>query len=190
MLISEFGAHVIRRPREALGAWLLNHGVRPNHLTVLGFLLTLPVAAALAYSQWRLAFLLMFLPGMCDFLDGEIARQGNLKTRFGGFLDSTLDRYSDLALYFGLLLAFRSDTWGLSVVFAALVGSILTSYTRARAESLFKDFKCGLFERADRYLVLMAGCLFHLVMPALVIIAVLSNLTAIQRIIYTYGRLR
>lgn len=190
MLLSRIGERIIERPRCAMAGWLIRRGVHPNHLTVLGLVLTLPVGIALARGQWRLAVLLMAVAGTCDFLDGEVARQGNLKTRFGAFLDSTLDRYADLILCAGLAIAFWRTPWIVAVVFAVLVGSLMTSYTRARAESLVEGFHCGFFERADRILVLMAGCLFHLVVPALLVIAVLSNAAAIQRILYTRRRLQ
>ena len=127
-----------------------------------------------------------------DMLDGRVARARGRGTKFGAFLDSTMDRYSDMLLYMGLLILYaRLDRTGLMVlVWVAAFGSFMTSYARARAESLIPRCPVGLMERPERIVLLIAGALFNKMVPVLWVIAILSNLTAIQRIVYTYVELK
>ena len=127
-----------------------------------------------------------------DMLDGRVARARGRGTKFGAFLDSTMDRYSDMLLYMGLLILYaRLERTGLMVlVWVAAFGSFMTSYARARAESLIPRCPVGMMERPERIVLVIAGALFNKMVPVLWVIAILSNLTAIQRIVYTYVELK
>jgi CDP-diacylglycerol--glycerol-3-phosphate 3-phosphatidyltransferase len=127
-----------------------------------------------------------------DMLDGRVARARGRGTKFGAFLDSTMDRYSDMLLYMGLLLLYaRLERTGLMVlVWVAAFGSFMTSYARARAESLIPRCPVGIMERPERIVLVIAGAVLNKMVAVLWIIAILSNVTAIQRIVYTYVELK
>jgi phosphatidylglycerophosphate synthase len=175
---------------EALTGIFIKLGLTPNAVTLLG----LPVSFAAAYALYRgrplAAFLLGAVCGGLDMLDGGIAARTGRRTRFGALLDSSLDRYAEFAFYLALAVRFR-DRWQLWAAFAAFLGSTMVSYIRARAEGLGFECKAGIMQRADRFLVLGLACLAAVLFPvfdqamtaALVLIAAVSNLTAIQRIL-------
>ena len=127
-----------------------------------------------------------------DVLDGRVARLRGRETKFGAFLDSTMDRYSDMVLYMGLMILYaRLDrTPPMVLVWVAAFGSFMTSYARARAESLIPRCTVGLLERPERLILLIVGAIADQLVPALWIIAVLSNVTALQRLVYTYLELK
>jgi CDP-diacylglycerol--glycerol-3-phosphate 3-phosphatidyltransferase len=127
-----------------------------------------------------------------DMLDGRVARLRGRGTKFGAYLDSTMDRYSDMLLYLGLLILYaRLDRTGLMVlVWVAAFGSFMTSYARARAESLIPRCPVGLMERPERVVLIIAGAILNKMVAVLWIIAILSNVTAIQRVVYTYVELK
>src|SRR5439155_1152726 len=133
------------------------------------------------------ASLLLMAAGLCDLLDGSLARASGQVTAFGAFLDSVIDRYSDLVVLLGIvvLLARTPNARGALVAMAGVVGSVMVSYTKARAESIGVDCTVGMMERPERLLCLIAGAMFDLLEPALWILAVLSNVTALQRILFT-----
>jgi len=162
-------------------------GITPNGLTVLGLVATLGVAGVLALGHFQVGALLVILTALFDSLDGALARLTNRVTPFGAFLDSSLDRFSEGALYFGLLYAFtqRGATWEILLTYLALLGSLLVSYTRARAEGIRVECQVGFFTRFERFVVLCLGLLFpaYLVV-ALAILALFSTLTAVQRILH------
>ena len=126
--------------------------------------------------------------GLFDMVDGRVARETNRVTRFGGFFDSVLDRYSDLALFMGLLVYYASINRFFYIVLTAIVmtGSVMVSYTRARAENTIPKCKVGFLERPERVVLIIIGALFDRMAPVLWVIAVLSNLTVIHRMIYTW----
>ena len=156
-------------------------GVSPNVLTVLGFLATVGVSIVLASGQQRVAGLLMVPVGLVDALDGALARLRNRATRFGAFLDSTLDRFAEIALYLGLLYLYRETTPETLLIYLTITGSLMVSYTRARAEGLGIECKVGLFGRFERLATLVLGLVLGQIRIALIILAVFSNLTALQR---------
>ena len=123
-----------------------------------------------------------------DMVDGRVARDTNRVTRFGGFFDSVLDRYSDLALFFGLLVYYASINRFFYIVLTAIVmtGSVMVSYTRARAENTIPKCKVGFLERPERVVLVIIGALFDRMAPVLWVIAMLSNLTVVHRMIYTW----
>jgi CDP-diacylglycerol--glycerol-3-phosphate 3-phosphatidyltransferase len=166
---------------------LLRAHVRPNHLTVVGLGVSILAAFALAQGRPRLGALLLVLAGLFDFFDGSLARLANSVSAFGAFLDSVVDRYSDLVVLLGVVLYYHrgADTTGVLLTMITMVGTIMISYTKARAQSIGLPCEIGLMERPERLIVLIAGATFNLLTPAIVVLAVLTNVTALQRILYT-----
>jgi CDP-diacylglycerol---glycerol-3-phosphate 3-phosphatidyltransferase len=169
----------------------------PNVLTFMGLLINVVAAILFGYanrdnqaSMFRYAGLVVFAAGFFDLVDGRVARASNQVTRFGAFFDSVLDRYSDAALFFGLLVYYSRINRSLYVVLAALVmiSCIMVSYTRARAESLIGTCKVGFMERPERLVLIIIGALFNRMAPVLWLIAVLSTITVIHRMYYTWQR--
>jgi len=156
-------------------------GVSPNILTFTGFLAALALACILASGHERVAGLLMIPVGLFDALDGALARAKNEVTPFGAFFDSTLDRFSEIALYLGLLYLYRGSTLETVLIYLTITGSLMVSYTRARAEGLGMECRIGLFTRFERLAVLVVGLLLEQTLIALIILAIFSNLTALQR---------
>ncbi|WP_246589283.1 CDP-alcohol phosphatidyltransferase family protein [Methanofollis formosanus] len=156
-------------------------GVTPNALTAMGLLITAVAAGLIASGRLISAGLVLAFGGLFDALDGAVARANGQASRFGAFFDSVLDRYAEALLFGGLFLYFSGDQTARALTFAALVGSLMVSYTRARAEGLGAECKTGLFTRIERMLVLILGLLTGFLVPALWILAVLTNLTAVQR---------
>jgi CDP-diacylglycerol--glycerol-3-phosphate 3-phosphatidyltransferase len=169
-------------------------GISPNALTVFGFFATLAVAWVLSTGRFFLGGFLVLLAGSLDFLDGALARATGRSTKFGAFLDSTLDRFSDAALFLGLLAYYASQGshyTEIVLIGAALTGSLATSYTRARAEGLGLKDEVGFFTRTERIILLAIGLIVghwhsYAMVVVLWIIAVLSNLTALQRIYHVW----
>src|SRR6476620_2740373 len=162
--------------------------IHPNILTLVGVLINVAAGIALAARRFVLAGVVMIVANIFDFIDGKVAHQLHLESRFGAFWDSTLDRFSDLALLTGLIFLYsklgRSDY----VLIAALtlIFSIMTSYARARAESLVKKCKVGFMERPERIVLFMIGAVTNRMAGVLWVVLELSNLTVINRIYYTY----
>ena len=177
-----------RRLAEPLAMGLAKLGVTPNILTVVGFGLNLIVAAILALGHVQIGGVLLLIVSAFDMLDGTLARSTNQVTKFGAFLDSTLDRYSEGAIYAGLLVALsnRSDTLGIVLVVIALIGSLMVSYTRARAEGVGISCEVGLLARPERIIVLGVGLLLDQPVLALAIVAALANFTAAQRVMHVW----
>lgn len=175
-------------------------GLTPNGITLIGVVLAF--LSALLYGLWQdrqlfllLAVVLLLLSGFCDALDGVVARLYEQGTVFGGFLDSLLDRYADAAVFVGIIYSGLSDPyWGM----AAIVGSLLVSYSRARAEAAgIKMESIGLAERAERILILVVASLVaifwqpvNVMNGSIILSAVLTHLTVLQRSIYVYGKLK
>ena len=162
--------------------------IHPNYLTLIGFLTTTFAAFHLAKGKFLRAGLIIIVAGVFDMLDGRVARITNNVTRFGAFFDSVLDRYSDIAIYLGLMV-YYSRGQRISYVLlsgVAMMGSIMTSYTRARAESLIPLCKVGFMERPERLVLLIIGMLANRMAPVLWIIAFFSNMTVIHRIVFTW----
>jgi CDP-diacylglycerol--glycerol-3-phosphate 3-phosphatidyltransferase len=182
---------------DAIVRWLALAQINPNVLTFLGLVVNTGAALLFGYAnggnQARMFFyagLVIIGSGFFDLVDGRVARASNQVTRFGGFFDSVVDRYSDAALFFGLLVYYARGGRFFYVVLTALVmiSSIMVSYTRARAESLIGSCKVGFMERPERLVLLIIGALFNVMAPVLWVIAVLSTITVIHRIQYTWAR--
>ena len=173
---------------DPLARFLIRLGVTPNSISVAGIVLMAGVSVLLATGYHRWAGLFMILATSTDAFDGAVARlQGSCST-FGAFLDSTLDRYSEAIALLGLQLYFlqQSNSEGLILTFVALVGSLMVSYTRARAEGVGLECKGGLLTRMERVLLLSVALLINQLRLGLWLLAVLSNATAVQRIVLTW----
>jgi CDP-diacylglycerol---glycerol-3-phosphate 3-phosphatidyltransferase len=183
----------------ALAEWR----VHPNLLTTLGFVATIGAAWAFHQHAMHTAGFLVLLGGFFDILDGRVARLTGLGSKFGAFYDSTLDRVSEIAVYFGILSLYNSyrqelgDVGMIYLVMAAMAGSLMVSYTRARAEALGLDCKVGIMPRAERVVLIGAAALFFgaawngLVLKGVILIlAVTTNFTAFQRIVWVYQHAR
>jgi CDP-diacylglycerol--glycerol-3-phosphate 3-phosphatidyltransferase len=162
--------------------------INPNVLTFFGLVINMVAAAFLAFGHFRTAGGVIIFAGLFDMVDGRVARATNQVTRFGGFFDSVLDRYSDLALLVGLLVYYGTINRPSYVVLTAIVmgASVMISYTRTRAENIIPTCKVGFLERPERIVLLIIGALFDRMAPVLWVIAVLGNLTVIHRMIFTY----
>jgi phosphatidylglycerophosphate synthase len=163
-------------------------GINPNTLTLLGLIVNFAAAVFFARGEFRVGALIIFFAAFLDMLDGQVARREQRVTAFGAFFDSTLDRYADMALYMGLLVFYAVNGRSSYVVLAAVAtaGSVMVSYSRARAESLIPSCKVGFMERPERLVLLIMGGLFYRMAPALWVISVVSTLTVIHRIVFTW----
>src|SRR5260370_10625680 len=161
--------------------------IHPNVLTFIGLVINIGAAVLLAAGRFRAAGLVIIGAGLFDMVDGRVARETNRVTRFGGFFDSVLDRYSDLALLMGLLVYYGIINRPFYVVLTAIVmtGSVMVSYTRARPANTIPSCKLGFMERPERVVLFIIGALFDRMAPVLWVIAVLSNITSIHRTAYT-----
>ncbi len=175
------------RCTDPLARALLRLRLRPNHLTVLGLGVSCLAALSFARGRERWGGALLILAGLFDFFDGSLARLSGQVTPFGAFLDSVIDRYSDLVVLAGILVLYARAGRRTEVLLTllALIGTVMVSYTKARAQAIGVACEIGLMERPERQILLIAGGLFYLMTPALWVLAVLVNVTAIQRILYT-----
>src|SRR3954471_4060698 len=166
--------------------------INPNVLTFFGLVINIVAASFLATGRFRTAGLVIIFAGLFDMVDGRVARATNQVTRFGGFFDSVLDRYSDLALLVGLLVYYGTINRPAYVVLTAIVmtASVMISYTRTRAENIIPTCKVGFLERPERIVLLIIGALFDRMAPVLWVIAVLGNLTVIHRMFFTWQEAR
>jgi CDP-diacylglycerol--glycerol-3-phosphate 3-phosphatidyltransferase len=162
--------------------------IHPNALTFIGLVINIAAAVLLARGQFRSAGFVILGAGIFDMVDGRVARETNQVTRFGGFFDSVLDRYSDLGLLIGLLVYYGNINRPLYVVLTGIVmaGTVMVSYVRARAENTIPTCKVGFMERPERVVLVIIGALFDRMAPVLWVIAVLSNWTVIHRMLFTW----
>ncbi len=175
-------------------------GVTPNTLTVLGLLLSILTAFVIAQGWLLAGGLLVLFAGIFDMFDGAMARARNAATTFGAFFDSTLDRCSESIILFGLLIyALREpglqdrfwpfgneQPWMISLIYITVVGSIMVSYAKARAEGLGLECKTGLLARPERVVILAIGLLTGFVIWALLLLAIFSHVTAVERIVHIW----
>ncbi|MBA2565972.1 MAG: CDP-alcohol phosphatidyltransferase family protein [Gemmatimonadetes bacterium] len=170
---------------------LVKRRVHPNVLTTLGFLVTLGAALAFFLGRVRLGGFIVLAAGAFDILDGKVARETGLASKFGSFYDSTLDRISELVIYASLLSVYLESPypWVVYVTFAAAGGALMVSYTRARAEALGIPCKIGLMQRPERVVGLGVGAMLGIeaLVVVLSLLAVLSTFTAVERIFAVYG---
>jgi CDP-diacylglycerol--glycerol-3-phosphate 3-phosphatidyltransferase len=173
-------------------------GINPNFFTTLGLIISGIATYLFATGQFRWGGLLVLVAGTCDIMDGKIARATDRATKFGALYDSTLDRYGEVMVLFGLafyyskniFMLFGADLSTLLIlaISMSLGGSVMTSYVRARAEGLDMDCKVGIMIRTERIIFLGFGAIIHelVLVIALVIIAIFANITAIQRLYYVW----
>ena len=187
--------------------WLLDrivHGlaltrISPNVLTFIGLVINI-VAAVLfghanASNSGRMFFyagVVIFCAGIFDMVDGRVARRNNQVTVFGSFFDSVIDRYSDVVLFFGLLVYYgRINRFSYVVLVAfVMVTSLMVSYTRARAECIIPKCKAGFMERPERMVLLILGALTNHMAPVMWVIAIIANITVVHRVLYTWQETR
>jgi CDP-diacylglycerol--glycerol-3-phosphate 3-phosphatidyltransferase len=176
------------RPLRAIINLCVALRIHPNTLTLIGVLINVGAAWALGFGRFRLAFVIMLVANIFDFIDGKVAHILGLQSEFGAFWDSTLDRFSDLALLTGLIFLYSKLNRSDYVMIAALtlIFSIMTSYARARAESLVAKCKVGFMERPERIVLLMIGTITNRMAGVLWVVLVLSILAVADRIYYTY----
>lgn len=196
-MLTHFARAQAREFLNAVARFFQRVGLTPNSLTLIGLGLVCLTAIVIALGYEALGAVLLILSAGFDATDGALARLTNRVTKFGAFLDSTLDRYADGILM--LALAWRgielNNRWIVALAFVALMGAFGVSYARARAEGIGLQLKEGWFTRLERMIVLILGLLSTLIdrewglIVALAILALLSNLTAVQRILLTQKKL-
>lgn len=184
----------VKRMAEKLARPLAGIGVTANHVTLAGFVTALPVAFLIATDNLAVGGIVLLIVSILDTLDGAVARVRNESTEFGAFLDSTLDRYTEIVYYGSLIWVFlgRNSSSAVLVSFVVLFSSIMVSYTRARAEGLGFDGKVGILQRPERLVLLGAGLIFSnwLLIPVLWIMAVATNVTVLQRVLHVRSQTR
>ena len=170
----------------AIAGFFNRIGLKPNTITVIGVIGNIIAGVLVAFDKLTWGGLLVLFVVPLDALDGSLARLRGEESHFGAFFDSVTDRYSEIALYGGLLIHFlHLNNWrGAILVFFAALGSVMVSYVRARAESLGFSAKVGLLTRAERYIVLLPGIIFHYPEISLWILAIMTHFTALQRFFY------
>jgi CDP-diacylglycerol--glycerol-3-phosphate 3-phosphatidyltransferase len=182
-----------------VAGWLIRMRVRPNTITSSSAIIVIGSGAAFGLDLPRLGALWLLLSGLLDVLDGQVARAGGMVSTFGAFFDSTLDRVGEAVLFAGIAIYFQTaanqalPVLGVTLALAALTGSFLVSYTRARAEGLGLDCRVGLAQRPERILGLGAPTLFfgagphgELLLVIIAILTVLSWITVVQRVAHVY----
>ncbi len=181
MISAKFG-HFLDRPLEPIAKRIR---LTPNFFTVTGFVVTVIGAALIVYSPLA-GGLVILLGGGFDVLDGIVARTNGRVTRFGAFLDSVLDRYSDAFVFFSIAtyMYLQGEMAGVILSLFTLVGALLISYARARAEALGIDCHTGLMERPERVILTAFACLTGYFIPVLWILCIFTHVTVIQRVIH------
>jgi len=169
---------------DPIAGFLNRLGITPNTVTILGLVGNTVGAYFLARGQMTIGGIFILLMGPVDALDGTMARLRGEASDWGAFVDSVTDRYSELVIFGGLLFFYiQQGNWlGATLAYLAAAGSVLVSYTRARAQSLGVETKVGILTRFERYAILAPGLVLNLTIPALWILAIFANLTALQRI--------
>lgn len=162
--------------------------INPNFLTLIGLAINGAAAYLFGTGYFRWAGVTIIVAAVFDLTDGPVARTSRRVTPFGGFLDSVLDRYSDFLLLVGLLVFYARATrfWYVVLVAVCMIGSVMTSYTRARAENVIGSCKVGFLERPERIVLLIIGALTDRMAAALWVIVVLSHVTVVHRVVHTY----
>lgn len=184
---TDFRHNIGQRLSDPMARLIAKTRVHPNVLTIIGFTLNIGVAILVAMEYLFIGGFLLIFSGLFDMLDGAVARITGKTSKFGAILDSTLDRFSEAAVLFGLLIyyLYPVSTEAVLLIFAILVGSIIISYVRAKAESLGLKCEVGLFTRPERVILLAIGLIFNqLLIYILWIMAIGTNLTALWRMLY------
>ena len=187
-MISKYGRAWIAAPLNYIARGLEATGISPNALTLIGFVLTLAVALILAAGKLLVGGILLIFAALFDTLDGALARHTGKVTVFGAFLDSTMDRYAEAVTLIGLMAFYarQPDNWQPIL----LLGWLMVSYTRARAEAVGIECKEGFLQRTERIIVLIVGLVTGWMVPVLWILAIFTNVTVLQRVIAVYKSTR
>lgn len=188
-MVSERIGQWVRRYMLYVGEWLSRTGMTANMATLIGFLLNAGVAAVIASGHPRIGGALLLIASAFDMVDGAIARATKSVSKFGGFFDSTLDRYSEIVVYLGLLIWLNKTTddhLGSVLILIAATGALMISYARARAEAIGYGASVGLVARPERVVLLAACLIINQPLWALWILAVLTHVTAAWRIIHVW----
>jgi CDP-diacylglycerol--glycerol-3-phosphate 3-phosphatidyltransferase len=180
-----------RRLLEPLARGFIAAGISPSTLTLIGLIPAVAAAVAFGKGAVRWGAVLTGVSGLFDLADGLVARMGKKETRFGALLDSSIDRYSEIAIFIGLAVLYR-DGMGLIAVLLALAGSMMVSYTKARAEGLGAECTSGMLQRPERMVLVVVGGLIGptVLIWILWILAVLSNFTAVERLLKVRATMR
>ncbi len=189
-IVRRYAQGLLNRVAASLGRM----GLTPNALTLIGFLAMCAIGLVLAKGYFALGGLLIIAAGIFDALDGSLARLTNQVSKFGAFFDSTTDRFAEGALFLGLLYWFLENgmTFVAYLIYLSLLGSLMVSYARARAEGIGVECKEGLLTRFERITLLVAGLVLSAwfgdlpILAVLVILAIFTNITAIQRVWLVY----
>src|SRR5579862_5547733 len=191
MLTRAIGRY-LSRPVDLLAALLAPTGIPPNVITWCALIANLWAGVLFAAGRFAAAGGCMIFAGLCDLLDGPVARLQNRVSLFGGFLDSILDRYADLMLFLGLLVYYAQVNRFRYAVLAgaAMAGSVMVSYAKARAESLVPTAEIGFWERPERLVLMILGALTNRIDIALWLLAIGPNITVIHRILHTWKQTR
>jgi CDP-diacylglycerol---glycerol-3-phosphate 3-phosphatidyltransferase len=191
-MISEKVGHRLDNVLYRIAQSIFGEKINPNFLTIAGLLINIGAGVYLAMGHWVIGGCLICVGGFFDIFDGAVARVSNRVTKFGGFLDSVIDRYSDTFLLSGISWHYTQQG-ALGYTFLTLVvlmGSLLIPYSRAKAETFLKRCNIGLMERAERTILLAAGSIFNVMPVALWVLAVFTHVTVIQRIHYTWKEMQ
>ncbi len=177
---------VVSTLAEPVAKVLAAAGLRPNHLTAAGLVFGSFAALYISLGNIILGAIFVLLSSVCDMLDGALARTQDMVTKFGGYFDSVIDRYVDVLIF--LSLGVYGVDW--LIVAIAMSGALLVSYTRARAEAIIEKCDVGIAERGERLIILFAGMVTGYIYHAVILVAVLSHLTALHRVVYTYIQMK
>lgn len=190
-MLEKYARWIVERPLKILAEKLYAANVTPNMVSIAGFILTILSAFIIGNGMFMVGAIVLAVASINDMLDGTLARMTQPST-FGAFLDSTLDRYAESITSFALIYYFIGQPGHeteLILVILMLVGSLMVSYTRARAEGLNVQCKAGLLQRPERVVLLITGLLFPAILvPILWLLAIMTNFTALQRIYEVYIR--
>ncbi|MEZ4711112.1 MAG: CDP-alcohol phosphatidyltransferase family protein [Caldilineaceae bacterium] len=189
-MLNKYARWIFAEPITRLAAWLHKSNISPNTVTLAGFALTIVSSFIIAAGYFVWGGLVLWVAALSDMLDGVLARLSKPST-FGAFLDSTLDRYSESATFLALAYFYTMQPQRrteLVLIFFILVGSLMVSYTRARAEGLNVECKAGWLQRPERVVLVIFGLLSGWMLPILWVLAIFTNFTAFQRIYEVYWR--
>jgi len=191
-MISEKLGHRLDNVASKIAKFIFGENVNPHFLTLMGLVINLGAALCLGKGYWVAGGCLILLAGFFDILDGAVARVFNKTSKFGGFLDSVIDRYSDIVLLIGIIwyYAIRGELGYVFIACIVLMGCILIPYSRAKAEIFLDRCNIGLMERAERTILLAIGSIFGFMNFVLWILAILTHITVFQRIHFAWKEMQ
>ena len=191
VIITQRFKQQISAQMQPLSRWLARSSVQPNMITLISLFFAFCAGTCCALGKLQLSIPFFILSAISDILDGQIARERNCTNAFGALLDSTVDRYNESIILIGITINFlvKDDVFIIILILIALIGSLTVSYVKARAEGLGYDCKVGMIQRAERLILLGIGLLLGkwTLIFALLLLAILSHLTVIQRLLYVRG---